>query len=625
MAGFFFGDNAPDSYEARERNRKLAEAMMQQGMDYSPVKSWTQGASRLAQALVGGYEAGKYDKKDKEASDAYNKLAMSLFGGGASAPPVTPSTAMTSADAGAAPSPMAASGGANMPGDMSAWAAAIKKKESAGSGDYAAVGPTHPKLGRALGAYQVMESNIGPWSREALGREVTPEEFLRNPQIQDQIFQHKFGQYVQKFGNPQDAASAWFTGRPLAQGANARDVLGTTGAQYVSDFNRNIGQPQGAAPVQVASLGGVTPDGMPTSPVPSNAPPMAYAPAQQAIAGAAPQAPPPAAPRGQQLAQAVSAPPIPAPQPTGNVQAAMMAILSDPRFSPQQKNQALQMYSLSQRDEGVSPVDLGDKIALMNKRGQVMGVLPKQRAPVSVGEGQRLVDPVTGREVVAADGAKSPTVQRIKQPDGSEVAVQWDKDKREWVPLVAPQGGNAVAAPKLTEAQSKDVGFYNRGAAILPRLEKQDKALTDALSATGSRLPLVGNYLKSDAYRQAEQTGRELLAVILRKDTGAAVTDSEMQMYSSMYLPQPGDDAATIRQKQEGRKTALEGLRMGLGTAEILFRQREALDAAKGGQKAQGGDPAGALAAARDAIAKGAPREAVIKRLRENGIDATGL
>ena len=35
-------------------------------------------------------------------------------------------------------------------------------------------------------------------------------------------------------------------------------------------------------------------------------------------------------------------------------------------------------------------------------------------------------------------------MQRIKQPDGSELAVQWDAQRKEWVPLKAPEGGNPV-------------------------------------------------------------------------------------------------------------------------------------------------------------------------------------
>lgn len=179
------------------------------------------------------------------------------------------------------------------------------------------------------------------------------------------------------------------------------------------------------------------------------------------------------------------------------------------------------------------------------------------------------------------DAVGPPETKVVKQADGSEVAVQWDRDKQTWVPMSAPEGGNPVASPKLTEQQSKDVGFYNRGSKLLPVLEQQDKALTDVFSAAGANSPIGSNFLKSDAFRQAEQTGRELLAVILRKDTGAAVTPQEYNLYGDIYLPKPGDDPATIQQKREARRTAMEGLRMGLGTADIIFRSREAAEAAK--------------------------------------------
>lgn len=134
-------------------------------------------------------------------------------------------------------------------GDMSAYQNAISGIESGGK--YDAVGPAHPQLGRALGKYQVMEANIGPWSKAALGREVTPQEFLQNPQLQDQVFNHQFGQYVEKYG-PQGAAQAWFAG-PGGIGSNRQDSLGTSVPEYTRKFNAAMGgdqaqMPQGASP-----------------------------------------------------------------------------------------------------------------------------------------------------------------------------------------------------------------------------------------------------------------------------------------------------------------------------------------------------------------------------------------
>jgi hypothetical protein len=50
------------------------------------------------------------------------------------------------------------------------------------------------------------------------------------------VFETQFGKSVAKYGNPVDAASVWFSGRPLAKAGNASDVLGTTVPQYAQKF-----------------------------------------------------------------------------------------------------------------------------------------------------------------------------------------------------------------------------------------------------------------------------------------------------------------------------------------------------------------------------------------------------
>lgn len=123
---------------------------------------------------------------------------------------------------------------------MNQYRNAIASIESAGSGDYAAIGPTHPQLGRALGRYQVMEANVGPWSREILGYEVSPEEFMASPSLQDAIFDGKFGSYVQRYG-PEGAAQAWFGGPGGVGQLNRKDSLGTTIGAYTDKFNNALG------------------------------------------------------------------------------------------------------------------------------------------------------------------------------------------------------------------------------------------------------------------------------------------------------------------------------------------------------------------------------------------------
>lgn len=124
--------------------------------------------------------------------------------------------------------------------DWRKYADAIASIESAGSGGYSAIGPRHPSLGRALGRYQIMEANLAPWGQEALGRAVTPDEFLSNPDIQDTLFQHKFGGYVNQYG-PEGAAQAWFAGPGGVGKTGRKDSLGTTVGAYTDKFNRAMG------------------------------------------------------------------------------------------------------------------------------------------------------------------------------------------------------------------------------------------------------------------------------------------------------------------------------------------------------------------------------------------------
>lgn len=117
---------------------------------------------------------------------------------------------------------------------------AIASIESAGSGDYSALGPKVKGGDRAYGRYQVMGNNIAQWSKAALGRSITPQEFLASPELQDAIFDHRFGGYVAKYG-PEKAARAWFGGPGAINKPGAKDVLGTDVSSYGKKFVKALG------------------------------------------------------------------------------------------------------------------------------------------------------------------------------------------------------------------------------------------------------------------------------------------------------------------------------------------------------------------------------------------------
>lgn len=457
-------------------------------------KAYTDGLAQFDRkqmlgALSTKLQAGDYSGASKVAFDAGDPdTGLSLLKLG--------QTAKQSADAGTAlaalgqayggggvPQPLGGMGasqpqattrpGASLPSfaqgsDIGRYAGAIQSNES--GGNYGIVGPTHPKYGRALGAYQVMESNLPSWSREAIGREVTPDEFLRSPQIQDAIFQKKFGQAVEKYGNPQDAASVWFTGRPLAQGANARDVLGTTGQRYVDKFTAalNRGAPASAPqlPATAMQMPAVEPAARP-APVQVASADRTFTPTMPSAAATAEIVPPPVS--GGPTMTMPEAVPSTTPEARAQVSAAVPQQLAQAGLPPaaaqqigamapasQQRIGALirlgGMPGLSEAQSGVVKTLLSNELEqtkapdevkkYLFARGQGYGgsfvefqrEAQRPAGPSTVAAGSSLVDPNTGRVIFQAPDKEgggvtlSPGQVRF-DAQGRRIAEVADRDK----------------------------------------------------------------------------------------------------------------------------------------------------------------------------------------------------
>ncbi|MBK3582406.1 transglycosylase SLT domain-containing protein [Streptomyces sp. MBT57] len=109
--------------------------------------------------------------------------------------------------------------------------AAIKSVES--GGDYRVIN----SIG-AVGAYQVMTANIASWTREALGRVLSREQFRNSPSAQDTVARHFLGKSMKKHGSWQAAAAVWFSGQPNWN-SSASDG-GNTVRQYVAKVEKAL-------------------------------------------------------------------------------------------------------------------------------------------------------------------------------------------------------------------------------------------------------------------------------------------------------------------------------------------------------------------------------------------------
>ena len=119
---------------------------------------------------------------------------------------------------------------------MQAFLQAISQQES--GNNYGAVGvPTGS--GTAYGKYQILDQNFvnpGGWDLEALDKDITLEQYMRNPKFQEKIARTKLRDYFQQYG-PGGAAKAWYAGPGNAD-------LNSDSAQYggpsVNDYSASV-------------------------------------------------------------------------------------------------------------------------------------------------------------------------------------------------------------------------------------------------------------------------------------------------------------------------------------------------------------------------------------------------
>jgi hypothetical protein len=395
MAAFTWGDaGAQMTPEAIAAQRKIAQAMIARGSDYSPIQSWTQGAARVAEGLMGGLDARQADVAERRNAAAEKELLASLITGGgmpatAAAAPVAAPVAATAvaAPAGAdqavyapppapAPAPTTFRPGITAPtGDA---ASAIASIESGGK--YDLLGPVTKTGDRAYGKYQVMGANVPEWTKTHLGQAMTPEQFLASPEAQDAVFKGQFGQYSQKYG-PEGAAKAWFAGERGMTNPNAKDQLGTSVQSYADRFSKAYG----GLPYQVAGPATAAPAVAAVSPTAGVAP--AAAPAAAPVAAPGVQA---AAPGVQAVAQATSP----------SVNPKLLTAMASPYVSDGTKKILGIMLTNQLSQDAVTQVDLGNKVGIMDKRGNIIRTIDKgepNKGPTFGETGE--VDPQTGQPV----------------------------------------------------------------------------------------------------------------------------------------------------------------------------------------------------------------------------------
>ncbi|RLT22253.1 MAG: hypothetical protein DWI30_06330 [Chloroflexi bacterium] len=125
--------------------------------------------------------------------------------------------------------------------DLDRLASTFRLQESGSrDGNYSAIGQPVRRgdgVDYAYGAYGIMGANIPSWTEEVLGTAMTPDEFLLDQEAQDKVAKAKLAEYHARYGNIEDVASTWFSGRPLEGNTSVDATSGKSVPSYVSDIS----------------------------------------------------------------------------------------------------------------------------------------------------------------------------------------------------------------------------------------------------------------------------------------------------------------------------------------------------------------------------------------------------
>ena len=335
---------------AIRRKRALAQALMMQGSDTSPIRSPWQGAARLAQGLMGGIHEANADRAEKENNDYNAHLMQGLVGGQSASGNVSPRGGMQPASfipsSGASAASPQPSGGINSDiltaadkyGIPHNVAMAMARQESSNN-------PNAPHGG----LFQITK---GTAANPGYGLQPVNYAALSDPATNAD-----FGMHYLAARNP---GINW--NDPAAVNKALQSYNGGGDPNYVEHVRRWMGNGSPApvgAPVQVASSDGNAAFGMagqPSQPVPS---------------------------QGQQVADASGG--VPA-APAQNSQAQrILAALADPRLRPENKQALMLMYQQATKEDNrphySSPhMDAQGNYVQEDQNGQVHVLNASQRA-----------------------------------------------------------------------------------------------------------------------------------------------------------------------------------------------------------------------------------------------------
>jgi hypothetical protein len=207
----------------------------------------------------------------------------------------------------------------------------------------------------------------------------------------------------------------------------------------------------------------------------------------------------------------------------------------------------------SNKPEPKPPVP-GSKEDILNRFARERGKKIEDLTTTELGQAERAANPIAA--------PKDDRIVQVMGPDGVPV---WAKES-EAVGKPAAQAARAV-----TGAERQSLAYFNRAKEAVDtvtNLEGELGKMNVAGQTYALNAPNMINTQLGQSYRQAQRAFTEAR---LRKESGAAIPNTEFANDAKTYFAQPGDTAETLEQKRKARATVLEGLGYSAGKAYDEF------------------------------------------------------
>lgn len=210
----------------------------------------------------------------------------------------------------------------------------------------------------------------------------------------------------------------------------------------------------------------------------------------------------------------------------------------------------------------------------------------------------------------ADDAARGFDYREVDDGQGGKMLVRVNKATGQTEKVQINGAATQPATPygtnqKLTADEAKDRLFVNRLVSshnTIVGLEHINDGAAGAVGGVLASKPFIRdsaafNSMISPERQKVIQAQRDFVNALLRKESGAAISQGEFENAQKQYFPQPGDSPQVIAQKRLNRQNAIEGMMQGTGKgyvppAEYVGTKGPAVPSAYFGPPAPGSAPA---------------------------------